>query len=93
MKHSKKRLAEPVVLFVSVEATQHETLRQLAFLSHRSLADVVRQALTEFLARQENLPVPNPGTTPHTETHPRAHSAETEYDSPFHAKETNSPAK
>jgi hypothetical protein len=47
----KPKLAKPVVLFVSVEASQHERLRTMAFEAHRSMADVVRQALQEFVDR------------------------------------------
>jgi hypothetical protein len=52
MEQTSKRLTDPVKLFVGMEKAQHEALRRLAYEEHRSLADVVRQALTEFLARQ-----------------------------------------
>lgn len=45
----RKKLEGPVTLFAAIEAKQHEALRAIAFREKRSLADVVRQALTEFL--------------------------------------------
>lgn len=45
----KKKLEGPVTLFAAIEAKQHEALRTIAFREKRSLADVVRQALTEFI--------------------------------------------
>lgn len=47
----KKKLEGPVTLFAAVEAKQHETLRTIAFRERRSLADVVRQALREFIEK------------------------------------------
>jgi hypothetical protein len=69
MRRKKERLESPVTLFV---ATQHEALRQMAFRAHRSLADVVRQALTEFLAR--------PGAAEDAPARPEAPT----YLTPFH---------
>ncbi len=46
-----KRLASPVTLFAAIEAEQHEALRAIAFSEHRSLADVVREALSGFIAQ------------------------------------------
>jgi hypothetical protein len=45
------KLAAPVTLFAAIEAEQHEALRAIAFAEHRSLADVVREALTAFLVQ------------------------------------------
>ncbi|MBI3666912.1 MAG: hypothetical protein HY236_11960 [Acidobacteria bacterium] len=47
-----KKLEAAVTLFAAIEAEQHEALRTIAFMEHRSLADVVRQAIAEFIARQ-----------------------------------------
>ena len=47
-----KKLEAAVTLFAAIEAEQHEALRTIAFTEHRSLADVVRQAMAEFIARQ-----------------------------------------
>jgi len=46
-----KKLTSPVTLFAAIEAEQHEALRGIAFSERRSLADVVREALKEFLAQ------------------------------------------
>jgi hypothetical protein len=46
-----KKLSEPVTLFAAIEAEQHEALRAIAFSERRSLADVVREALSEFIAQ------------------------------------------
>ena len=45
-----KKLAAPVTLFAAIEAEQHAALRAIAFAERRSLADVVREALTMYLA-------------------------------------------
>ncbi len=47
-----KKLEGPVTLFAAVESRQHEALREIAFKERRSLADVVREALDEFLKRR-----------------------------------------
>lgn len=47
-----KKLEAAVTLFAAIEAEQHEALRTIAFTEHRSLADVVRQAIAEFIVRQ-----------------------------------------
>jgi hypothetical protein len=44
-----KKLDSPVTLFAAIEAEQHAALRGIAFDERRSLADVVREALTEYL--------------------------------------------
>jgi hypothetical protein len=46
-----KKLSSPVTLFAAIEAEQHEALRAIAFEEHRSLADVVREALSAFIER------------------------------------------
>ena len=45
------KLEAPVTLFAAIEADQHEALRSIAFAERRSPADVVREALAEFLAQ------------------------------------------
>lgn len=47
-----KKLLAPVTLFAAIEQEQHEALRQIAFVQRRSLADVTRTALEEFIKRQ-----------------------------------------
>jgi len=46
-----KKLSEPVTLFAAIESEQHEALRAIAFSERRSLADVVREALSGFIAQ------------------------------------------
>lgn len=46
---AERKLETPVTLFAAVEAKQHEALRELAFKEKRSLADLVREALDEFI--------------------------------------------
>jgi hypothetical protein len=46
-----RKLAERVTLFAAIEAEQHQALREIAFSERRSLADVVREALTGFIAQ------------------------------------------
>ena len=46
-----KKLSNPVTLFAAIEAEQHDALRAIAFAERRSLADVVREALSEFIAQ------------------------------------------
>jgi hypothetical protein len=45
-----KKLTSPVTLFAAIEAEQHEALRAIAFSERRSLADVVREALSGFIS-------------------------------------------
>lgn len=47
-----KKLEGPVTLFAAIESQQHEALRTIAFRERRSLADVVREALDEYLKRR-----------------------------------------
>lgn len=46
-----KKLSAPVTLFAAIEAEQHQALREIAFSERRSLADVIREALTGFVAQ------------------------------------------
>ena len=46
-----KKLEAPVTLFAAIETEQHEQLRLIAFRERRSLADVVREAIDEFLEK------------------------------------------
>lgn len=47
-----KKLESPVTLFAAAETKQHEALRAIAFRERRSLADVVREALSDLIARR-----------------------------------------
>ena len=46
-----KKLTAPVTLLAAIEQGQHEALRQLAFSQRRSLAEVTRDARSEYLER------------------------------------------
>lgn len=46
---AKKKLTAPITLFASIEANQHEELRTIAFQEHRSIADVVREAIDAYV--------------------------------------------
>lgn len=47
-----KKLEAPVTLFAAIETKQHEALRQIAYRERRSIADVVRAAITQFIERR-----------------------------------------
>jgi hypothetical protein len=53
LRREPKKLEDPVTLFAAIEAGQHEFLRALAFKERRSLADLVREALTDFQRKKE----------------------------------------
>lgn len=40
-------------VMIQLTEEQHEATRRLAFEEHRSIADVVREALAEYLARKD----------------------------------------
>ena len=46
---SGKKIKDPVTLFASIEREDHDSLRELSFLSHRSIADLTRDAIKEFV--------------------------------------------
>ena len=50
-----KKLEAPVTLFAAIEVEQHDALRTIAFQERRSIADVVRQAIDEFVKRHAKL--------------------------------------
>jgi len=49
---AERKLDAAVTLFAAIEAKQHEALREIAFKEKRSLADVVREALDEYVGRR-----------------------------------------
>ena len=51
----KKKLEGPVTLFAAIETKQHETLRLIAYSERRSLADIVREALDEFIEKHKKV--------------------------------------
>jgi len=48
-----KKLEAPVTLFAAIEAEDHEFLRSLAFREHRSLADIVREAIRDYRTKKQ----------------------------------------
>jgi len=48
----KKKIKSPVVLFASVERKQHDALRALSFKSHRSIAELTREAIEKYIAQK-----------------------------------------
>jgi len=49
---SKRESEKRVVLFAAIDREQHEALRYIAFRERRSIADVTREALEEYVARK-----------------------------------------
>lgn len=49
-----RKLESPVTLFAAIEREQHEALRLIAFSERRSLADVARDALTQYIERHRS---------------------------------------
>jgi len=48
-----RKLRTPVTLFAAIESAQHDALRRIAFDERRSLADLVREALSELITRRK----------------------------------------
>jgi predicted transcriptional regulator len=46
------KVEAPVTLFAAIEAKQHEALRKIAFEQRRPIADIVREAIAQFIERQ-----------------------------------------
>lgn len=59
---NEKKIKDPVTLFASIERNDHDSLRELSFLSHRSIADLTREAIKEYV--EENLEKPKKTTSP-----------------------------
>jgi hypothetical protein len=47
-----KKLEATVTLFAAIETKQHQALREIAFEQHRSIADVVREAIGKYVAKR-----------------------------------------
>ncbi len=47
-----KKLEAPVTLFAAIETEQHQALREIAFEQRRSIADVVREAISQYVAKR-----------------------------------------
>ena len=44
-----KKLEAPITMFAAIEEKQHEALRFIAYKERRSIADVVREAITQYI--------------------------------------------
>lgn len=53
-----KKLTAPITLFAAIEQEQHETLRRIAFSQHRSMADLVREAISLYIQKQPKASAP-----------------------------------
>ena len=51
-----KKLDAPVTLFAAIETAQHQALREIAFQERRSIADVVREAISHYIAKRPAKP-------------------------------------
>lgn len=51
-----KKLEASVTLFAAIKTAQHQTLREIAFAERRSLADVVREAISHYIAKRPAKP-------------------------------------
>jgi len=47
-----KKIEGPVTLFAAIETEQHQALREIAFKERRSIADVVRDAINQYVAKR-----------------------------------------
>ena len=47
-----KKLKAPVTLFAAIETKQHQVLRKIAFKERRSIADVVGDAISQYVAKR-----------------------------------------
>ena len=47
-----RKLEAPVTLFAAIETEQHQALREIAFEQRRSIADVVREAISKYVAKR-----------------------------------------
>ncbi len=45
----RKKLEAPVTLFAAIESEQHQALREIAFEQRRSIADLVREAISQYV--------------------------------------------
>jgi len=48
-----RKLEAPVTLFAAIETEQHQALREIAFEQRRSIADVVREAISQYVAKRQ----------------------------------------
>jgi len=53
-----RKLESPVTLFAAIEREQHEVLRSIAFSEHKSIADIAREALAQYIERHKSIKKP-----------------------------------
>lgn len=54
-----KKLQSPVTLFAAIEESQHEAIRYIAYKEKKSIAEIVREALDEYIkSASKNFPIP-----------------------------------
>lgn len=63
-----RKLEAPVTLFAAIETKRHEALRQITYKERRSIADVVRAAITQFIERHRLPTTEIRGLCPSAET-------------------------
>ncbi len=51
-----RKLEAPVTLFAAIETKQHQALREIAFEERRSIADIVREAISHYIAKRPAKP-------------------------------------
>ncbi len=49
-----RKVGKSVVLFASISEAQHEALRYIAFKERRSIADIMREALEDYIQRKSS---------------------------------------
>ncbi|MFQ5862501.1 MAG: hypothetical protein ACE5IC_05200 [Candidatus Brocadiales bacterium] len=54
-----KKLQSPVTLFAAIEESQHEALRYIAYKDKKSIAEIVREALDNYIkSTSKKYPIP-----------------------------------
>jgi hypothetical protein len=51
-----KKLEAPVTLFAAIKSEQHQALREIAFEQRRSIADLVREAISQYVQHTAKRP-------------------------------------
>ena len=47
-----KKIEGPVTLFAAIETRHHQALREIAFKERRSIAEVVRDAVNQYITKR-----------------------------------------
>ena len=59
-----KKIEGPVTVFAAIETEKHQALREIAFKERRSIADVVRDAISQYVAKRRERGQPPAGLRP-----------------------------